>query len=326
MIRAAPRRAALPLLIGALVAAGVSGGARAEPAGGGCAHDAALEAAVASALRKKVRDIESTPGVRIEITFGCPAVSEPRQVTALSAHGHGGFVNVLELTGAGEARALRLKPAAAPTLSGPPPKVTRATARPRAEAIQHALAFASAALASTIHVALPPPVPGAVQTISARATTHDEALEIRLTGTGGVSSTRRWDGYVDSTHAAARVPLEVAWEALWELAGGPLRPAPVEEPDRAAFQRLLDSDGPRPRFLNDGLLELGAVLATRPVVPSLTPFLQAPSERTQLLAVNALATATGTDLRRDAAGALRPLADVTAAYRALAAPPPAPRH
>jgi hypothetical protein len=254
-------------MLGVVLAAGPRSGARAEPPAAGCAHDAALEAVVARQLKKKVQAIESTPGVRIEITFGCPAVPEPRQATALFAHGHGGFVNVLDIGAEGEGRrarevrALRLQPARSPTLGGPPPKVTRATAHPRDEAVLRALAFANTALAATIRVVLPPPVPGAVQSISARATTHDEALEIRLTGTGDQPVSRRWDGYVDSTHAAARVPLEVAWEALWELGGNHLQAGPADDADRALVQRLIEADGTRPKFLNEGLLELGRMLA-----------------------------------------------------------------
>ncbi len=333
------RRAAFALAVGLLGLRPTAGfaarpapapAAPASPGGAGCAHDAALEAAVARALRKRVRDLEATPGARIEISFGCPAVSEPHHVTALIAHGHGGSLSMLDLdtareSAASEVRALRLQPARAPELAGRPPQITRAVVRRPADAIRHALAFASAALASSIRVELPAPVPGGVQTIAARATTHDEALEIRLVGPGDQSSFSRWDGYVDSVHAPARVPLEIAWEALWDLAGGRLRPGLADDPDRAAYQRVMEDDGARPRFVEEGLLELGAALATRPLVPSLTPFLEAPSERTRTLAVNALATATGTDLRRDAAGAVRPLADVTAAYRGLVAQPPA-RH
>jgi hypothetical protein len=313
--RAALRLAASALVIGLLAAA------PAAAAGGDCTHDTALEAAVSGTLRKKVQDIQPNPRARIEITFGCPAVSEPHQITALLAHGHGGFVSVFDLDhgsgGAVEARALRLQPTATPTLGGPPPKLAAATIRPGDEAVRQALAFATTALASTIRIELPPPAPGKAQTIAARATTHDEALEIHLAGRGGQSAVRRWSGYVDSTHAAERVPLEVAWEALWGLTSGRLPSEPTDVADRAVFRRLLEDDGPRPGFLKDGLLEMGALLATRPVVPALTPFLQAPSKRTVTLAVNALATATGTDLRHDARGALRPLADVAAAYRAL---------
>jgi len=332
---AARRLAAGAVTMGVLAAMGAPGGARAETppaAGGACAHDAALEALVARTLRKKVLDIQPNPGVRIEIAFGCPAVARPHQATALAAHGHGGFVSVIDLDldpgagGAAAVRALRLRPIAAPALGGPPPSVTRVVLRPEGEAVRQALAFASTALAATIRVELPPPKPGGVQTVAARGTSHDEALEIRLAGPAGQSSSRRWSGYVASTHADARVPLEAAWEALWALADGRLRPEPADAADRAIFQRLFDDDGSRPGFLQDGLLAAGAVLATPALVPSLTTFLQAASKKTVTLAVNALATATGTDLRRDAAGAIRPLADVTAAYRALAAPPPAPHH
>jgi hypothetical protein len=335
--RAALRTAATALLMGVLVAPGISW-AEAEPAppppaaaaGAGCVHDSALEAAVTRALKKKVRDIEPTRGAEIEIAIGCPVVPDARHVTALAAHGHGGFLSALDLDvdhgpgNVGEVRALRLQPAAAPALGGPPAKISWAVARPRDEAVRHALAFASTALASTIRVVEPPPH-GAAHSVAVVATTHDEALEIHVAGRGGQSWSRRWDGYVDSMHAGERVPLEVAWEALWGLAGGQVRSAPPDDAQRAAFLRLIEGDSQRPRLVNDGLLEAGAVLATRAVVPSLTPFLQASSERTRTLAVNALATATGTDLRRDATGAVRPLADVVAAYRALTTGGPA-RH
>ena len=312
-----------------LLAIGAPGAGRAEATatevGGGCVHDAALETAVARALRRRVRDIEPTSGARIEISFGCPAAPELSRVTALSAHGHGGFVSLVDVDGtsggAGQVLALRLHPAATPALSGPAPLLDRASARPRDEVMRRALAFANAALASTIQIR-PPPARGGAHVASTVTTTHDEALEFRLLGRDGQSSTRRWNGYVDSAHAGDRIPLEIAWDALWAISARPLRPAAPEDADRAAFRRLVD--GNEARLENDALLELGALLATRPVAGWLTAQLDAPSDRTRTLAVNALVAATGIDLRRDAAGAVRPLAEVAAAYRALAAASSAP--
>jgi len=329
--RATLRALANGLSLGLLLAIGAPGAARAEAAateaGGGCVHDAALETAVARALRRRVLEIEPTSGGRIEISFGCPAAPELSRVTALMAHGHGGFVSLVDVDAtsgaAGQVLGLRLHPAATPALSGPAPTLVRASARPRDEVVRRALAYANAALASTIQIR-PPPARGGAHVASTVTTTHDEALEFRLLGRDGQSSTRRWNGYVDSAHAGGRIPLEIAWEALWGISARALRPAAPEDADRAAFRRLID--GNEARLENDALLELGALLATRPLAGWLTAHLDAPSDRTRTLAVNALVTATGNDLRRDAAGAVRPLAEVAAAYRALAGTSSAPHN
>lgn len=320
------------LLVGLLVVAGAPtpAGAQTAPgaAAGGCVHDATLEAAVARALRKKIRELEPSAGARVQITFGCPALVEIQRATALAAHGHGGFVSLVDVDRAGEAGsqtvALRLRPSPA-DLGGPAPAILRATVRPRDEVVARAFAFASAALVAAIQIQPAAAGRDGVHTTSTVTTTHDEALAIRLVGLDGRTSTSRWEGYVDSAHASARVPLEVAWETLWAIGDRPLRPAAPEAADRAAFARLTEAGAPGPRLETDALLELGAALATQPVAPWLAGYLGAPSDRTRTRAVNALATATGTDLRRDSSGAVRPLADVIAAYRALAGSP-APRH
>lgn len=268
------RRATLRLLVngfsvGLLIAMSLPGGGRADAAatggdsGAGCAHDRALESSVARALRKKVREIEPASGARVEITFGCPTLPELEGVTALQAHGHGGFVSLIDVQGrsrgGAEVLRVRLQPASTPKLGDPAPAIARATAHPRDEVVDRALAFANAALASTILIHPPANAHGT----STVTTTHDEVLELHLLGPNGQSSTRRWDGYVDSVHAGARVPLEVAWEALWAISDRPLRPAPPEDGDRAAFQRLIDGE-PRSRLATDALQALAASLAIRP--------------------------------------------------------------
>jgi hypothetical protein len=65
---------------------------------------------------------------------------------------------------------------------------------------------------------------------------------------------------------------------------------------------------------------MAATLAVPEMARDIAPDLEAPQPDVRILAVNALAVATGRDLRRNPAGTLRPLDAVVADYKALLRP------
>jgi hypothetical protein len=130
-----------------------------------------------------------------------------------------------------------------------------------------------------------------------------------------VLSRGQWQGYVSSLDEPKRAPLDLAWQALFDLVPGPFVAAVPEVEEQRLFARTWPSKQRRFEWVTDDLLQLAAALGTASLTQSLLAELESPSMRRRTLAVNALATATGRDLRRDAAGAIRPVTAIAEAYR-----------
>ena len=88
----------------------------------------------------------------------------------------------------------------------------------------------------------------------------------------------------------------------------------------ARFARLWPSDHPRRPWVHRELLRWRRRWPFRKWPATSLPTLDAPQPDLRILAVNALAVATGRDLRRDAAGTLRPLDAVVADYKTMLRP------
>ena len=266
---------------------------------------------------------QTQPRAHVRVTFGClPASTNgPLQIDGLRAHGHAGNAVLVSLDlaqdGTCAVRTVHLTPDRAPRLAGPPPAlaITRVHV-PEARARQ-ALSIMRAALTAQVDVDLPPAVPGERQVVSVKATTHDEHLEVTWRSAASVVAASSWEGYVNSLAEEKRAPLDIAWKAIADLVpatGG--NEAPTREEVRL-LARLWKSESRRGSWVKDALLELAAALGSPDAAPEAIAALDSPHGRTRILAVNALAIATGRDLRRSSDGKARPLADVVAAYKGL---------
>jgi hypothetical protein len=288
-----------------------------------CGRDAEAEKIVAAELVGRVQPAQTRPRAHVRVTFGCLPGSPdgPLQIDGLRAHGHGGDAVLISLDlaqdGTCAVRAVRLTPDRAPRLAGPSPALAIARAHvPEARARQ-ALSIMRAALTAHVEVDLPAAVPGERPVVSVKGTTHDEHLEITWRGPTSVVAASSWEGYVNSLEEEKRAPLDIAWKAITDLvpANG-ANEAPTREEVRL-LARLWKSESRRGPWVKDALLGFAAVLGSAAAAPEAIAALDSPRERTRILAVNALATATGRDLRRTSDGKLRPLADVVTAYKGL---------
>jgi hypothetical protein len=148
------------------------------------------------------------------------------------------------------------------------------------------------------------------------AADDDEDLEFRSVD-AGVERDRAWQGYVGSLDEPARAPLELAWQRLWACLGDrPTATAP-DDSDKRVFARLWVAAHGRPGWVHRQLLELAPSLGTAALVGSIGTDLEAPDRELRILAVDALAMLSGKDLRRKAAGSLRPLDAIVGDYKAL---------
>jgi|GEM_PF-3626329 len=323
-----PAAASPPTAGGGASALSSAGGAHPPKAAAPvCAHDDEAERLVAAELIRRVEEARSQPRVRARVTFPCVpavAVDAPVHVDGLRAHGHGGNATLISLDMAaegGDVRAVRLTSDRNPKLDGPPPAITVARAHVEPERARKALFLVRAALAARVEVALPPPVAGETQSVSVKATTHDEHIEIVLRGPEAERTSDTWEGYVNSLAEEKRAPLDIAWTAIADLLPVTFADVAAVPPDRQLFSRMWQSEAPRADWVRDALLGLAAALGDGEVVAAATAALDSKHVRTRILAVNALAAVTGRDLRRTAAGGARPLSEVVADYRRLRAAP-----
>jgi hypothetical protein len=111
------------------------------------------------------------------------------------------------------------------------------------------------------------------------------------------------------------VLLEIAWESIAAWMTDHFAARAVEPEDRVMLAEVWAEADARPDWANDRLLELAATLGSPQLLPSILPSLDHPNEATRIRAVNALASITGWDARRDASGKLRELAEVVADYK-----------
>ena len=288
-----------------------------------CARDPEAEKIVAAELVRRVQPAHAQPRAHVRVTFGClpGSTNGPLQIDGLRAQSHGGNAVMMSLDlaqdGTCAVRAVRLTPDRAPRLGGPPPALAIARAHvPEARARQ-ALSIMRAALTAQVEVDLPAAVRGERKVVSVKVTTHDEHLEITWRSPASGVAASSWEGDVNSLDEEKRAPLDIAWKAIADLVpptGG--NEAPSREEVRL-LARLGKSESHRGPWVKDALLGFAAVLGSPDAAPEAIAALDSPHGRTRILAVNALAIATGRDLRRTSDGKPRPLADVVTAYKEL---------
>lgn len=280
------------------------------------------------AFKEKARKGDSTGRARLD--FACVVVGpSPRTLRALQIFGHGGTANLTAFReqpdGGFQVRRIRLR-ADGNDRDPPGPRVSFFRANVRAPAVQAAFDNARAAVAARVTVPERPfSAAKGIQLDPLTTSSTDVVVELLAQDGQGHTAERRFEGYIGSLNFPAYTPLEIAWRALDDAApADEARAASSPEPDdRALLRDAWRSRTGRAPFAAQALLALAAEIGDREIIPLVAADLDAPSPRTQALAVDALAAITRWDVRRDAEGKPRPLAEVVADYRRVCvdAPP-----
>ncbi|MFL5306499.1 MAG: hypothetical protein ACJ8F1_14880 [Polyangia bacterium] len=309
--------AAAPAWSGPVADAGLAWSGSANPES--CLHDARAEELVRREIGRRMRRYVEQ-GQRVTVSFDCQPHALPWSLAALRTHGHAGGMTLLSVEAADDhtivvraARTVRQ-----PAELGKPAALVFGHASLIGSRAQAALATARAALAAHVTVA-DAPASGGVISSSVVMSDDDEDLELETMDAAGPRQ-RHWDGYVGSRTERDRAPVELAWAAFSSALPARFAAEGPNPLDRRSFARLWPADHPRRPWVHLELLSMAATLAVPEMARDIARDLDAPQPDLRILAVNALAVATGRDLRRDAAGALRPLDAVVADYKATLRP------
>jgi len=144
------------------------------------------------------------------------------------------------------------------------------------------------------------------------------SLEFELQDAQEGTLTRAWQGYLGTGGAEVRVPNQIAWRILTEAS---LEGAASEEPDpedRTLLSKTWSQSTEgfeRPWYATRALLEFASRAGSADVLPFVLEQLDSKDSDFRSLAVDAIASITGLDLRRGPDGAARPLDEVVTAYR-----------
>ena len=105
------------------------------------------------------------------------------------------------------------------------------------------------------------------------------------------------------------------------MAPGESAPQAVDDRDRALLYAVWKQARERTWFAERALLQMASVAGSPPLIPLVVPALDSDEPKVQALAVAALASASGWDVRRDTNGNERPLPDVVRDYKRECSPP-----
>ena len=210
-------------------------------------------------------------------------------------------------------RALRSSPS--PAAMGKPVLLTSTERTIGGQRAQAVMARARAALAARATLTEVRQAAGVISS-SVTMTDDDEALEI-CTADNADRPCRSWTGCASSLTEAERAPLTLLWDTFSSLLPAPAPSGPPTELDRWALHRVWFASSDRRAWVHRELLRLASSVDVPGLAPALAPDLDAADPEVRILAVNALASATRKDFRRDSRGVLRPIEAVIADYRAL---------
>jgi hypothetical protein len=288
----------------------------------------ALQKELAALFVREVQDGDL--GLLVHVDFPCVEVgAEPGSVVALVVSGHGGTARVVGIRASGPgtfgARVLRVLTGGG---SNQTPAGTVEFFRRDVSGASVARLFDRMRTAVAARITTERKVPDSADQIALGSfgiSSNDTSMELALRDERGGVYARGWEGYGGSIGAESRVPMELAWRALGEVAleGSPSTRAEPE--DRVLLREAwLQSipDFERPWYATRALLLFAAHAGSAELIPSIVKQLDATDADTQQLAVDALAAISGHDVRRDESGNARALSDVVAEYRRECVLPP----
>ena len=264
--------------------------------------------------------------IPVTVGFDCSPIAEP-PLTAMGIEvtGHLGFAARaagfgVDRDGALVLRTIHTQDAGANGANTPANVVVR---RRRVEASQasRSLDRTRAALAANIQKKPPTPTKDGLTSEFSTLTNVRVSLEVYLNDARGHHAERSYSGPMGSFRAEERLPVALAWQALTEMAPGESAPQAVEDLDRELLYAVWKQTSERTWFAERALLQMATIAGSPPLIPLVVPALDSDEPTVQALAVAALASASGWDVRRDANGNERPLADVVNDYKRECSPP-----
>ncbi len=260
---------------------------------------------------------------KLVIDFGCDAAHGPvREIVFEQGSGHGGTLELTRLrTGSDHYAATRISSA---HYSGARLEVEHSQLS--ASALDAALAGARVAMLAKPHVVPVFDPASGIGGGSFSFSSNDFHLGLVITDDGGRSNARSFTGYDSSSEQTEIVPMRLATVPIQKLlSAATWTLAKPDDDDRTFFtERLLVTLSAEPYWwVRERYLANAKALATRAAVPALSAQVLRPiadgasgsDVRSRELAIEALATLTGWDPRRDERGGQRTMTEVLAAVR-----------
>lgn len=277
---------------------------------------------VERSLRERVLASEKRNDVPVRVEFEPSQLGAPVRALAMLSHGHGGSFEFVELDArkprATQVRSLHCEVQGDPSLGDDPPNVTLAAAVLSGEEAQTALSRVATIMSARVEVGDPAAPDGQLALRSLIVSDDDQLIVIKLCDAERCIE-RNFIGYANNLDEAARAPVLLTWEQLRALRGTDAAAAP--EDASHLLRDLWSTRDPLPDWARARMLRVAAAVPAPELVPLAISMLDA-APPLPILAVNVLAASSGRDLRRTPAGVLRPVEEIAAEYKRLAAQDP----
>jgi len=269
---------------------------------------------VTAALDRAARVDGDSPDLQVRVTFGCtPLGSPPTRAWALQVFGHGGSARLFGVkrsaAGAYVANGMRVL-----LHDGGTPTVELLAQELPLRAVDEKLELIQAALRATASAVFPKAnnsEPLRLRPLS--VTTSDVFERMRLEDARGISLDRAWAGY-PGTDQPDRLAIDLALQHLEQLVPQRFAARPATDDDRQLLLEAWES-GELPWFADAPLLALAGSMGTPELLDKIMTRLGSSHSDVQRLAVDALASITGWDVRNDRDGGVRGLSEVVADYQ-----------
>jgi hypothetical protein len=311
-VRVFAHRIALCALLGLFACTRPDGGAvRALP------PSTAIQQRLTTQLTTRARELEGRDDAIVRVEH---AASDHSPTCALMLYSeiHAHTVELLELDaqpGNAILRRTRVEIPLEPSLSDDPPALEQSEIALRADAAHDHLAALWSLASVNLEISLPEPEPGQIALRALRTTSLQHSYVLRVQSDGPALRERRYAGSTSNLAAPELVPLELAWQILSEPAPTWQRTSTTETASRALTD-IWPTTPSEPWELSR-FLSLAYALPSPQLTAQLLNALDSPDPSVTTLAVNALAAATGQDLRRNPDGTIRSLSEIVTAYRHL---------
>ena len=280
-----------------------------------------VEQDVAKRLVARAREAEGRDDAVVKVDFvGC--LGAPVRALLLHTEGHADAITLLELdmrSSALHARIAQVLALTEPSLTDVPPKLEGADVTLESPESRNALTEIWLAARARLEIADPNAPDGEIVIRPLRMTSRDHSYALTVQTDRGESCVRMHHGYGSNLDAPEQVPLELAWEVMYRLAPEP-QPTAASDAMLDAVADAWPARNLQPEWQVPRLLALGAALPSQRLIAHIMPELDASKDEIRVAAVNALAVASGRDLRRRKDGTLASLAEIVSAYRAALGP------
>jgi hypothetical protein len=288
------------------------------PSSGSGAVRTSAEQQASNRLVARVRELEGREDAAVAVDFrACAGV--PVRALLLHTERHADAITLLELDLRGatpHTRLAQVQSPIAPGLADPPPQLETADVELEVAVARAALTDVWLAARARITIAEPTAPSGEIALRPLRMTSRDNSYALRVQTDQDVICARTHHGYGSNLDAPEQVPLQFAWEVMYRLAPT-AQPIAAADAVREAIFDVWPEHRLQPAWQLPRLLALAAALPSERLIARIAPELDATDDETRIAAVNALAVATGRDLRRVDDGAPTGLDEIVSAYKAI---------